>query len=42
MSSSEDRTGREEILDYIGSVMDSLNAPQAGQADSSEPKEKNQ
>ena len=42
VSSSENRTGREEILDYIGSVLDSLNAPQAGQADSSEPKEKNQ
>ena len=38
VSSSEDRTGREEILDYIGSVMDSLNAPQAGQAGSSDPK----
>ena len=42
VSSSEDRTGREEILDYIGSVLDSLNATQAGQSDSSEPKEKNQ
>ena len=35
VTSSENRTGREEILDYIGSVLDSLNAPQAGQADSS-------
>lgn len=39
VSSSEDRTGREEILDYIGSVLDSLNAPQAGQAGNSDPKE---
>ena len=40
MSSSENRTGREEILDYIGSVLDSLNAPQDGQAGNSDPKEK--